>query len=98
MRKGMRLALDILISAVFAFVAAAVGLLVGVLLSLILGFVLSHFFLGPESLGAWLFAISLILFPLLCGMIGGSFGFPLCAIWLDQRRQAFQSNALPPRR
>jgi hypothetical protein len=95
MRESTRLALDILISAVFAVVAAAVGLLVGALLSLIVLFVLSRFFPGSESLGNWLITVYLILFCLMCGLVGGFFGFPLCAIWLDQRRQACRSNSLP---
>jgi hypothetical protein len=72
----------------------------GCLLSLTVLFVLSYFLPGflprPESLGSWLIAVYLILFPLLCGMDGGFFGFPLCAIWLDQRRQALRFNSLPP--
>jgi hypothetical protein len=94
MRNGKRLALDILISAVFAIVAAAVGLVVGALLSFIVLFVLSRFTPGSESLGSWLTAVFLIFFPLLCGTIGGFFGFPLCGIWLDQRRHALRSNPL----
>jgi len=98
MRDGNRLALDILISAVFAVAAAAVGLVVGAILSFIVLFVLSRFIPGSESLGSWLIAVCLILFPMLCGMIGGFFGFPLCAIWLAHRRQAFRSNSLQTQR
>jgi len=95
MRESTRLALDILISAAFAVAAAAVGLLVGALLLLIVLFVLSRVFPGSESLGNWLVTVSLILFPLLCCLISGFFGFPLCAIWLDQRREGVPIQLSP---
>jgi multisubunit Na+/H+ antiporter MnhE subunit len=93
MREGTRLTLDILIATAFAVAAAVAGLLLGALLSLIVLFVLSRFFPGPESLGTWLITIYLFFFPVACGLIGGFFGFPLCAIWLDGRRQTVQSNS-----
>jgi hypothetical protein len=92
MTAGKRLALDILISALFAIVAAAAGLLVGTLLSCIALWVLP----GSESPGTFAAVVYLTLFPWLCGIIGGFFAFPLCAIWLDQRRHASRSNSLTP--
>lgn len=92
MKDGTRLALDILISAAFALVAAAVGFLVGALLS----FIVLRLFPGSESLGSFLIAVFAVLFPFLCSIMAGFLAFPLCGIWLDQRRQALRPSPLPP--
>ena len=91
MKDSTKLALDILISAAFAVMAAAVGLLVGFILSLIIFF---FFFRGSDAMGGGILMAVLIIF--FCGLVGGVFGFPLCGIWLDQRRQALRPNSLPP--
>jgi hypothetical protein len=86
MRKGPRLLLDILISAVFAIFSAVLGLLVGFVLFIIVGLVFFH---GRSDDAVGVICIFLMF---LCGLIFGVAGFPLCGIWLDQRRQASGSG------
>jgi|SRR5471030_2934858 len=78
MRKGPRLLLDILISAVFAIFFAVLGLLVGVVLFIIVGLV---FFRGRSDDAVGVICIFLMF---LCGLI---FGVPvsLCAAsgWIN---------------
>jgi hypothetical protein len=94
MKDGTRLTLDILISAAFAVFAAAVGFLVGLLLSFAVAPVVFRvFFPDCECPGLGFIPLLIIALPTL---IGGVFGFPLCGIWLDQRRQALRPNSLPP--
>jgi len=81
----VRLALDILISAVFAVFAAGAGLVLGLVWSLV---VIPVFFPRPvDDAVAFTYAVYAILLPALCSVIGGIWGFPLCGIWLNQRRQ-----------
>ena|SRR5579884_2600163 len=78
-------------SAVFAVVVVAAGLLVGCLSSLIVLFVLLRFSSRSKFLGSWLIAVYLTVFPPLCGILCGVFGFPLCGIWLDSDASAKNS-------
>jgi hypothetical protein len=85
MRDGTRLALDILISALFAVFAAAIGFVLGVLLAFAIAPVIFRlFFPDCECPVLGLIPLLIIALPTL---LGGVFGFPLCGIWLDQRRQ-----------
>ena len=86
MKDGTRLTLDILISAAFAVVAAIAGLLVGLIVSLIVFFL---FFRGSDAIGQGLIMVFIVGF---CGLVGGFFGFPLCAIWLDARRKTLMAE------
>ena len=85
MRESSRLALDILISAAFAVFAAAVGFVVGLLLAFAIAPVIfRRFFPDCECPVLGLLVLLIIALPT---FLGGVFGFPLCGIWLDQRRQ-----------
>jgi predicted exporter len=74
----MRLALDIIISAVFA---VSVASLVGLAALLMCFFV---FFRDSESPAVGLIGFAIAGF---CAFVSGVFAFPLCGIWLDQRRR-----------
>ena len=94
MKDGTRLALDVLISAAFAVVAAVVGFVLGTLLSFAIAPVIFRvFFPDCECPVLGLIPLLIIALPTL---LGGVFGFPLCGIWLDQRRHALRPNSLPP--
>jgi hypothetical protein len=96
MREGTRLALDILISAVFAVFSAAVGFLIGLLLSWLSAPVIFRvLFPDSESPVRGLIPLGIMAVPT---FLGGVFGFPLCGIWLAHRRQAFRSNSLQTQR
>ena len=89
MRDGTRLGLDILISAAFAVFAAVVGFVVGVLLAFAIAPVIFRLFF-PDCECPVLGFIPLLIIALPT-LLGGVFGFPLCGIWLDQRRQRASS-------
>jgi hypothetical protein len=89
MRDVARLGLDILISAAFAVFAAAVGFLIGLVSAFVIAPVIFRlFFPDCECPGLGIFVLLIIALPTL---MGGVFGFPLCGIWLDQRRQRASS-------
>ena len=77
----MRLAKDILISAVGGVLSAAVGFLTGLFLCVIVFLVL---FRGSDAIGDGIL-ILLILFS--CTLMGGMVGFPFFGIWVNKRRQ-----------
>jgi hypothetical protein len=89
----LRLVLDILISAAFAVFAAAIGFVVGVFLALASAPVIFRvFFPDCDSPACGFILLPIIALPTL---IGGVFGFPLCGIWLDQRRQRRKAAGMP---
>lgn len=89
-----RLALDVLISGVFAVCAALVRFLVGLLLAFaITPLIFRNFF--PSDCECPVLGFIPLMIIAVPTFIGGAFGFPLCGIWLDQRRQKRKLQPTP---
>lgn len=82
----MRLVLDILIAAAVAIAAAALGMLVGLIVAIFVSFI---FFRGVGSLGG---GFLIVVFMGFCGLVSAVFAFPLCGIWLNERRQTLRNR------